>query len=317
MTETSPELNELAKALSVAQSEIMAASKDRANPFFNSTYATLASVWEACRGPLTKNGLSVVQLPVNNGAQVGVVTTLLHSSGQWMRSALFATPDKQTPQALGSCLTYVRRYSLSAVAGVAPEDDDGNEASHGGKPAVAGNAAKANTVKAAPASQAVSAGQIQQIHIMKEQIGGWTGKADHDKHPYRAALLAYKDKFGKPVKTSTDLTFDQAKNLIQRMQGMIDRQAETLKNQEAGNPISTAMNGDREPGSDDDDTGEAADPALLEDVRQAAIDKWGKRTKDLAPQWLQKEFGVDNSAALSKMQATRALQLLLTGETLG
>lgn len=327
MIETSAELGELAKALSTAQAEIENASKDGLNPFFKapgkpngSAYATLASVWEACRGPLTKNGLSVSQLPVSRDGSVGVVTTLLHSSGQWMRSALFAKPEKDTPQAIGSAITYVRRYALAAVVGVAPEDDDGNEASGNGgsKPAIKGGAQKANTVKAAPDALMANASQIQQIHILKEKIGGWTGKADHDKHPYRAALLAYKDHEGKPVTTSKALTFEQAGNLIRRMQATFDQQVENLRRNEEANPISGAMNdnAEREPGADDDDPGEACDPAQLADVRQAAVDRWGKKVKDLAPQWLLKEFGVAEAASLSKVQAARALQMLLSGDTL-
>jgi len=316
MIETSQELNELAKALSAAQSEIMAASKDRENPYFKSSYATLASVWDACRGPLTKNGLSVTQLPVNQNGSVGVVTTLLHGSGQWMRSVLFAKPEKDTPQALGSCLTYVRRYALSAVVGVAPEDDDGNEASGNGKPAIKGNAQPANKVKADNNALMANATQIQQIHILKEKIGGWTGKADHDKHPYRAALLAYKDAVGKPCTSSKELTFEQASNLLKRMQGTFDAQVANLAKNEAAAPIAGGMNGEREPGSDDDDTGEVADAGLLQNVREAATSVWGKKVKDLAPQWLQREFGVDSAAALSKVQAERALQMLLRGDTL-
>jgi len=316
MIETSQDLGELAKALSAAQSEIMAASKDRQNPFFNSTYATLASVWEACRGPLTKNGLSVAQLPVNDNARVGIVTTLMHASGQWMRSVLFATPEKQTPQALGSALTYCRRYALAAVVGVAPEDDDGDEASHGGKPAIKGNAQPARNVKADNNALMANATQVQQIHILKEKIGGWTGKADHDKHPYRAALLAYKKADGQPCTSSKDLTFEQASNLLKRMQGTFDAQATNLAKNEAQAPIAGGMNGEREPGEDDDDTGEVADAGLLQNVREAAVSVWGKKVKDLAPQWLQREFGVESAAALSKMQAERALQMLLKGETL-
>lgn len=326
MIETSTEIGELAKALSLAQSEIMAASKDGINPFFKgpdkpkgSSYATLASVWEACRVPLTKNGLSVSQLPVNSNGNVGVVTTLLHSSGQWMRSALLVQPEKNTPQAIGSAITYVRRYALAAVAGVAPEDDDGNEASGHGK-GPAGGAQRADKVKATPTALMANASQIQQIHIAKEKIGGWTGKADHPGHPYKLALSAYKNAKGEKCESSKDLTFEQASNLIKRMQGMIDRQAETAKAMEASTPIAGAMNGEREPGSDDgepsNDNGEPADPGQIEDLRAAAKTRWGTKVKDLAPQWLAKEFGVDTVTALSKVEASRALQILLSGDTL-
>ncbi len=60
---TSPEINELAAALAKAQGEMGGALKDSANPFFKSKYADLSSVWEACRAPLAKYGLSIVQIP--------------------------------------------------------------------------------------------------------------------------------------------------------------------------------------------------------------------------------------------------------------
>lgn len=148
--------------------------------------------------------------------------------------------------------------------------------------------------------------QIQQIHILKEKIGGWTGDASHPKHPYKAALLAYKDADGKPCESSTKLTFDQAKNLLVRMQGMLDRQAETHAKMEETI---------REPGSDDEtDDGEAPDPGLLEDVRSAAIDLWGKKTEEEGPRWLQEHFGVSKTGALTKLQATKALQMLLANQ---
>ena len=126
----SENINELAAALAKAQGEMRGAVKDSANPFFKSRYADLASVWDACRVPLTKNGLSVVQTNVGDGAEmVAVETILLHSSGQWISSFLSVKPVKNDPQGIGSCITYLRRYSLAAMVGIAPEDDDGNAAS--------------------------------------------------------------------------------------------------------------------------------------------------------------------------------------------
>jgi hypothetical protein len=304
-------------ALAKAQAVIKNAVKSADNPFFKSKYADLAAVRDVCNGPLTENGICVVQAPLSRGRRAGVRTVLGHSSGEWLACVAFATPKNEGPQEYGSVISYLRRYSLAGFAGVATEDDDGNNATHGndnGKPQAAGGAQRANKVQATPASQMANAEQVKLIHVLKEKIGGWVGKADHDKHPYRAALMAYKDANGKPVTTSMHLTFEQAKNLLTRMQGMIDRQAETLAKMDASDNLRVVV-GEREPGSDDDD-GEAADAGLLEDVRQAAVDRWGKKVKDLAPQWLQKEFGVDSSAALTKNQASRALQLLLAGETL-
>jgi hypothetical protein len=126
--EQSTEIKDLAAALALAQSEIKGAIKDSANPFFKSKYADLTSVWDACRAAITKNGLSVIQTCDDNDAKVTVTTQLMHSSGQWIRGQLSAKPAKSDPQGIGSCITYLRRYALAAMVGVAPEDDDGNAA---------------------------------------------------------------------------------------------------------------------------------------------------------------------------------------------
>ncbi len=125
----SENLNELAAALAKAQGEITGALKDSANPFFKSKYADLASCWDACRAALSKNGLAVIQAPMTEATETFLVTTLLHSSGQYMQSKLAVSPKDDTPQAMGSALTYARRYALTAMVGVAQVDDDGNAAS--------------------------------------------------------------------------------------------------------------------------------------------------------------------------------------------
>lgn len=127
--QTSDALNELATALSKAQGEITGALKDSANPFFKSRYSDLASCWDACRAALSKNGLSVTQFPMTEGTESYLVTHLLHTSGQWMRSSLILKSKDDTSQAMGSAITYARRYALCAVVGVAQVDDDGNAAS--------------------------------------------------------------------------------------------------------------------------------------------------------------------------------------------
>lgn len=129
--ERSESITEIAAALVKAQAQIEAVKKDSANPFFKSKYADLASVRDAIREPFAANGLCVVQEPSTEDGRVCITTTLLHSSGQYIRSSLRLTPVKQDPQAIGSAITYGRRYALQAVAGVAPEDDDGNAASQG------------------------------------------------------------------------------------------------------------------------------------------------------------------------------------------
>jgi hypothetical protein len=122
-------IGKLAEALSKAQGEMKGALKDAENPFFKSRYADLASVWEACRGPLSRNGLAVVQVPEVKDGKVIICTVMIHSSGEWISGDLDMTPTKSDPQGVGSAITYGRRYGLSAFAGIAAEDDDGNAAS--------------------------------------------------------------------------------------------------------------------------------------------------------------------------------------------
>ena len=135
----SEQINELSTALSKAQGLIEGAKKDAANPFFKSKYADLASVWDACRAALAVNGLAVIQSPAAEGTRVSVDTLLTHSSGQWVAGTVSVTAKEDSPQAIGSAITYLRRYALQSFVGVAPEDDDANAAS-----------AKSHIVKAAP-----------------------------------------------------------------------------------------------------------------------------------------------------------------------
>jgi hypothetical protein len=126
-------IKELATAMAKAQAEIKAALKDSKNPHFKSSYADLTSVWDACRTALTKNGLSVVQIPGFDANDVWLETMILHSSGESLSGRYPLRPSQQTPQGYGSALTYARRYSLAAMVGVvADEDDDGNAASQRG-----------------------------------------------------------------------------------------------------------------------------------------------------------------------------------------
>jgi hypothetical protein len=123
----SPQINELMSALSKAQGKIQAAAKDKANPFFKSKYADLASVWDACRYPLSENGLAVIQIPQNKPEGLFLVSILGHSSGQWIQGEVEIPIAKKDPQSIGSAITYFRRYVLSSLVGVAPDDDDDGE----------------------------------------------------------------------------------------------------------------------------------------------------------------------------------------------
>ncbi len=121
---------ELFEALSRAQAKVENAKKLSKNPHFKSNYADLATVWDTIREPLTSEGLSVLQLPCDApDGKIGLLTIIGHKSGQTVSERFFlALKDVSNPQAAGSALTYMRRYALMGVAGIGPEDDDGNAA---------------------------------------------------------------------------------------------------------------------------------------------------------------------------------------------
>lgn len=127
MSMQSDNINELMTALAKAQGKMSHASKDSENPHFRSRYADLASVWQACREPLASNGLAVTQTLDFLGDRQVLVTTLGHSSGQWIKSVM-VLPQTGKPQEQGSLLSYYRRYSLASIAGVYQADDDAEAA---------------------------------------------------------------------------------------------------------------------------------------------------------------------------------------------
>lgn len=135
MTTHSESLNELAPALAKAQAAMKAAVMDGQNPHFNSRFCTLSSITDAVRKPLADHGLCVVQGVGAGEGTAKVSTMVLHSSGQWIACEL-ALPvgERATPQAIGSAISYGRRYGLAGLLGVVSDtDDDGNAAEESAK----------------------------------------------------------------------------------------------------------------------------------------------------------------------------------------
>ena len=126
--QTSENINELATALCNAQYEMGGAIKDSQNTYYNSEYADLTSVIKAIKEPFTRFGLSYTQFPISNLDGIGVVTTLMHRSGQWMREEFVIPLTKRDPQAAASLITYARRYALQSMAGIPTADDDAESA---------------------------------------------------------------------------------------------------------------------------------------------------------------------------------------------
>ena len=129
----SQSIGNLAAALAAAQAEMKPAKETANNPAFRSKYADLTSCFEACNAVLPKHKLSISQVMVAAPeGYVSVQTLLLHESGEWLSSVCTLKADGNrgvnAAQAAGSAITYARRYGLTAIVGLATDDDDGNAA---------------------------------------------------------------------------------------------------------------------------------------------------------------------------------------------
>lgn len=115
-------------ALAAAQMEMGRALKSASNPHFKSKYADLSSVVDACMPALNSHGIAVYQPTGTEGGAHFVETILAHESGQMISCRVPLIIGKNDMQGYGSAVTYARRYGLMGMAGIAPEDDDGNAA---------------------------------------------------------------------------------------------------------------------------------------------------------------------------------------------
>lgn len=118
----------IAAALAKAQTEMGPALKQSNNPAFRSKYADLGNVIDACLPALNSNGIAVIQPIGEDDMGRFVKTVLVHSSGETLECRVPLIIGKNDMQGFGSAVTYARRYGLMAMAGIAPEDDDGNAA---------------------------------------------------------------------------------------------------------------------------------------------------------------------------------------------
>lgn len=123
----SESIKNIASALSKFQAQLGTASKSKANPFFKSTYADLAEIVDTIKEPLAANGLAYIQLMDSDANGDPTLTTIItHESGEFIQSSTPLVYLKKEPQAIGSAVTYFRRYALAAALGVVQDDDDGN-----------------------------------------------------------------------------------------------------------------------------------------------------------------------------------------------
>lgn len=165
----------IATALASAQAKMGKALKSASNPHFGKKYADLASVCDACLPALNDAGIAVIQPTTDDGTNRFVETILIHGeSGETLKCRVPLIVQKNDMQGYGSAVTYARRYGLMSMAGIAPEDDDGNAAA-----------------KAAPpkeeAPRLISADQYQVLRTKADEAG-----VEHDAiaAAYQAPRLA-------------------------------------------------------------------------------------------------------------------------------
>lgn len=204
--QSSDSIAKFAEAFAAAQGEMKNPTKDNTADAgkYKYSYADLAAVYDACKGPLTKNGISILQSPSTNQAGVSVTTMLIHSSGEWVSSTLTIGCNKNDAQGIGSAISYARRYSLSAMVGLAPEDDDDANAAVG-KPAAIENRRKPpqETPKTPPKQSAGSGVGKLKADMQKagcktipdgELLVRWLSNFAQGEEPKFAAIDDYKGK---------------------------------------------------------------------------------------------------------------------------
>lgn len=134
---TSDSIKSIAPALVQAQKAITFASKDGINPHFKNKYASLSSVIDAIKPALNDAGIVFVQTASpSEDNKLHLTTRLIHTSGEWIEDVATCPLSKQDAQGFGSCMSYLRRYSLASITGLYQDDDDAQSASMPAKASV-------------------------------------------------------------------------------------------------------------------------------------------------------------------------------------
>ena len=228
---TSENINEIASAISSAQAQIIPAAYDAANPHFRSRYASLASCMQSCRAALSQNKIAVVQGTTCSDKYVTVTTMLIHSSGQFISDDITIPIAQNTAQAIGSALTYGRRYGLSALVGiVSDEDDDDAELA---MPHQATENNMAGDVKFTPQKETVKSQQpqpkpptpaVSESHTSNTQ----EVKANRESKVKRATIRASKIKEIFEKSTELGMNLSQLKAFISEITGKSIAESEDL-----------------------------------------------------------------------------------------
>ncbi len=236
----SESLQNIAPALLKAQTEIGAAKKGATNPFFHSSYADLGSIMEACKDALNSNGISVLQPVGSDDLGVYLETVLLHESGEFIADRMRIAPKTDSnPQDQGSAITYARRYSLQSMVFIPAEDDDGNKAAgQYQKPTYkpSGYVPKKEIIQEEEipvrdiADDSSASGDVEKkkplpiTNDQKVEMMTLLGKKGKTMTDLQKAVDSFK------VKSYQDLTYNNAKKLIDKMETLEDVTVEDIVN---------------------------------------------------------------------------------------
>lgn len=196
----------IAAALAKAQVEMGPALKDSNNPAFKTKYADLSSVMAACMPALNKNGIAVIQPTGSDDAGRYVQTILIHgTTGETLSCRVDLIVGKNDMQGYGSAVTYARRYGLMCMAGIAPEDDDGNAAA-ASAPMIERQAPRVDQAAAHESAVTAAQAMIASADSLQDLAGVWKGL----KPTVQADQRAFKAKEErKAALTNADLNGDE------------------------------------------------------------------------------------------------------------
>jgi len=119
------EVKDLFAALSKAQGEMAPLMRNKTNPYFGVKYSDLRHMIRESRGPLTKNGLSVIQQILCNEDNQSILHTILaHESGQWIESTVRICPAKNDVKTIESYTNFMKRLAYGSIVGIICDGDD-------------------------------------------------------------------------------------------------------------------------------------------------------------------------------------------------
>lgn len=235
----SESIAKLSQALAKFNAKVVKVEKDGTNPFLKNKYATLDNIVDAVRPLLAEHGLSIVQVPTDaESGSIAMTTILLHESGEWLESGtLIMKPVKQTPQEIGSVLTYARRYQLSAFLSLnTGEDDDGNSSSgvtdkpdNKKQPTKKQQAPKPDKPKEEPKDETISEGTLKAVNTLMSNYVSATLKAGETTDENRAKLKDWlRGKVG-AFENVQFMTESQGKRSKSALQQLINKQGKGAK----------------------------------------------------------------------------------------